>query len=275
MKQIITVIVLTLILTVSFTVSAQMEIKQARGKLTMLRVHDLGTKFGPSRDQIDVEVVIKLDSQPDMAFGFQLRNDRNFPAHKQILDLLRQAFNNNLYVFIYYKIKQDRKNGVIISAWLPPPEAIVIEVPNIVDIAEDPAAKPGRLDPSVLDEVPPPPPEFKDKGAPELMKEIQWLPLIEINLGPGESHNVTVSLTKPVLLLARAEWNGSVTPVKIFVEKDGTTLATGESYHIAPKQGSVIAYVEIHSMGDVIVLITNMDSVPTNVQLIVGTLPIS
>jgi hypothetical protein len=64
------------------------------GKLTLLRVHEVGTKFGPPADQIDAEVIVKLDSS-DKAFGFQLRRDSNAGAHAGMLDDLREAFNRD------------------------------------------------------------------------------------------------------------------------------------------------------------------------------------
>jgi imidazoleglycerol phosphate dehydratase HisB len=79
-----------------------------------LRVHDLGTAFGPPNDQIDVEVVIQLDSRPNQSFGFQLRNDNNQPARRGMLDLLRDAFNQNLQVTIDLDIEDGRNNGIII-----------------------------------------------------------------------------------------------------------------------------------------------------------------
>lgn len=63
------------------------------GKLTLLRVHDVGTKFGPPDDQLDVEVVIRLDSEPGRSFGFQLRNDEHGEANDGMLALLREAFD--------------------------------------------------------------------------------------------------------------------------------------------------------------------------------------
>ena len=52
------------------------------GKLSLLRVHDVGTGYGPATDFIDVEAIIWLDTKPGMAFGFQLRNDDNRPARQ-------------------------------------------------------------------------------------------------------------------------------------------------------------------------------------------------
>ena len=88
------------------------------GRLTMLRVHDKGTKFGPPSDQIDVEVVFKLHSHPDKAFGFTLRSDTNGPAHRGMLDLLRSAFDRNWQVSTDAEIGSGKKNGKSIRVWL-------------------------------------------------------------------------------------------------------------------------------------------------------------
>src|SRR5689334_7738059 len=88
------------------------------GKITFLRVHDVGTGFGPPNDSIDVEVVVKLDSAPNNAFGFQLRNDGNRPARAGMLDLLQDAFNNNWTVALDYNIDAGKANGVVIRTAL-------------------------------------------------------------------------------------------------------------------------------------------------------------
>jgi hypothetical protein len=74
----------------------------AEGKLSFLRAHDVGTKFGPPGDQLDVEVVVRLDSEPEMAFGFQLRADGNEAARSGMLDTLRTAFNRDRRVRLDY-----------------------------------------------------------------------------------------------------------------------------------------------------------------------------
>lgn len=93
---------------------------QSSGKLTFLRVHDVGTGWGPPSDFIDVEVVVRLDSREGEAFGFQLRNDQNLPARQGMLDLLRDAFSQNSTVTIDYDIDPGKKNGVIIRTALTP-----------------------------------------------------------------------------------------------------------------------------------------------------------
>ena len=98
--------------------NAQKQLLQASGKVTMIRVHEVGTGYGAAPDLIDAEVIIKLNSEPNKSFGFQLRNDKNLAAHQGMLDLLRDAFNNNWTTTIDYDISPRRNNGLIIRVWL-------------------------------------------------------------------------------------------------------------------------------------------------------------
>jgi hypothetical protein len=84
------------------------------GKIVFLRAHDLGTRFGPPNDQLDVEAVFCLNAIGDGAFGFQLRNDNNLPARQAMFSLLRDAFVNNLPVTADFLIDTGKKNGVAI-----------------------------------------------------------------------------------------------------------------------------------------------------------------
>ena len=95
-----------------------MAIVQSSGNLTLLRTHDVGTGYGPPDDQIDVEVVVWLDTMPDYAFGFQLRDDANRPLRQGMLDILRDAFDNDWQVTLDYEIEEGQQNGVIRRAWL-------------------------------------------------------------------------------------------------------------------------------------------------------------
>lgn len=79
----------------------------------MLRVHDLGTAYGPPEDRIDAEVVISLDTEPDKAFGFQLRDDANRPAAEGMLRLLRDSFNRGRRVRIDFSRSSCRTGRII------------------------------------------------------------------------------------------------------------------------------------------------------------------
>lgn len=72
------------------------------GRLTFLRVHDVGTGYGPPFDFIDVEVVCQVDSRPGQGFGFQLRDDASAMDRKGMLDVLRTAFSSGSRIRIDY-----------------------------------------------------------------------------------------------------------------------------------------------------------------------------
>lgn len=90
------------------------------GKMSLLRVHDRGTKFGHPSDAIDAEVVIQFLGRPDEAFGFQLRNDANGPAREGMLGLLRDAFGKGSVVNIDYDrdTAAGKRLGMIMRVWL-------------------------------------------------------------------------------------------------------------------------------------------------------------
>jgi hypothetical protein len=97
----------------------QVDLLQSSGKITFLRVHDVGTGYGPSSDFIDGEVVIKLNTEGNkMAFGFQLRNDANSLVHQAMLDLMRDAYMNDWTVTIDYQRPRGKNHGDIIRVWL-------------------------------------------------------------------------------------------------------------------------------------------------------------
>lgn len=97
-----------------------MALLQSSGKLSFLRVHETGTRFGPPTDQLDVEVIFGLEGKQG-AFGFQLRRDAAGPARQAMLDLLRDAFNNGWTVHTDYEIAEGRRNGTVIRVWITRP----------------------------------------------------------------------------------------------------------------------------------------------------------
>lgn len=83
------------------------------GRVTALRVNDVGIPFGPPSDFIDGEVIIKLDTDPVRSFGFKLRGDANGPAHRRMLDLLRDSFARDRSVQVAY-VRTGLRTGRII-----------------------------------------------------------------------------------------------------------------------------------------------------------------
>jgi hypothetical protein len=82
------------------------------GTLTLLRVHDVGTGYGSGGDFLDVEVIVRFNTEPDNAYGFQLREDANSLVRQGMLDLLRDAFDNNWTVTV------NECDDVIFRVWL-------------------------------------------------------------------------------------------------------------------------------------------------------------
>ena len=100
------------------------------GTLSLLRVHEVGSGYGPPTDFIDVEVVAQFVGDTADAYGFQLRNDSNEPVRQGMLDLLRDAFDHNWIVHIDYNTPAGKHNGIIVRTWLTKPPSVVVNRPD-------------------------------------------------------------------------------------------------------------------------------------------------
>jgi hypothetical protein len=83
------------------------------GRITLLRLENVGTGYGPPTDSLDVEAVVWLDTAPGRAFGFQLRTGAAEGDHTGMLDLLRDAFEEDRPVRIDYT-RTGLRNGTIL-----------------------------------------------------------------------------------------------------------------------------------------------------------------
>lgn len=90
-----------------------MAIKSASGPVSYLRVHRVGTKYGPPQDQLDVEVVVKLANVPG-AYGFQLRSDANQAVGEAMFGLLSDAFDAHKPVTLEYEERPGKANQPIL-----------------------------------------------------------------------------------------------------------------------------------------------------------------
>jgi photosystem II stability/assembly factor-like uncharacterized protein len=73
-----------------------------QGRVRFLRVHDVGTGFGPPGDALDAEVIAQLDTEPGRSFGARLRPGADAGAHEGMLDLLRDSFSSGRPVRIEF-----------------------------------------------------------------------------------------------------------------------------------------------------------------------------
>ena len=116
-KQVIASLALGLTL-LGVTATADAAYIETWGPLSLLRVHDVGTGYGPASDFIDVEVVIAFSTNPDKAYGFKLRNDTNRAVHEGMLDVLRDAFANGWTVVINAELPAGKNHGVLNRVWI-------------------------------------------------------------------------------------------------------------------------------------------------------------
>jgi hypothetical protein len=92
------------------------------GKLSLLRVNNLNDRFGPMGDQITAEVIFRLASQPNRAFGVRLRDDANLAVGQGMLDLLRDAMRHGWVVNLDADVPNGKQNGIAVRVWLTQPQ---------------------------------------------------------------------------------------------------------------------------------------------------------
>ena len=96
-----------------------MALLNTSGKIKMLRVNEIGDRFGPAADFIQAEVIVQLDHQTgDTASGFKLRADASQPVRQGMLDLLRDAFNHGWRVHFDHEVPAGKAKGTIIRVWV-------------------------------------------------------------------------------------------------------------------------------------------------------------
>jgi hypothetical protein len=83
------------------------------GKITYIRVSPHGG-YGAPQDHLNTQVVIKLDTKPDMAFGFELTaGSPDLPTNLAMLSILRDAYIHKFTISIGYWIEELKNTGVI------------------------------------------------------------------------------------------------------------------------------------------------------------------
>jgi hypothetical protein len=88
-------------------------LQAAIGRITLLRVHDKGSGYGPPDDELDAEAIVWLDTEPEKAFGLQLRDNADQPAASGMLDLLRDAFNRGRRIRLEFERSGCRTGRIV------------------------------------------------------------------------------------------------------------------------------------------------------------------
>jgi hypothetical protein len=82
MKRLTHLLAVMLVAAAAVSAPAQAAIQQVSGRLTMLRVHQAGTGYGPAGDHLDADAIVQLKTAPGKAFWFSASREypRPFPA---------------------------------------------------------------------------------------------------------------------------------------------------------------------------------------------------
>ena len=83
------------------------------GKVTSIRAQTQGLEYGDKSDFLDAEVLVKLDSAPEMTFGYRY-HDNSQPSLTLMADLLKEAYINGLPVKIFHTQLPQKRNQAII-----------------------------------------------------------------------------------------------------------------------------------------------------------------
>lgn len=91
-----------------------MPLEGIKGQVKFLRVGDPTNVWGPPNDAMRTEVVVILDTQPDIAAGIELEEgDPALPSRLAMLSVLRDAYVHKLQVGIAVERPQGKKTGIL------------------------------------------------------------------------------------------------------------------------------------------------------------------
>lgn len=83
------------------------------GKITSIRAQIEGLEYGDKADFLDAELLVRLDSAPEMTFGFRY-HENSSPALSLMADLLKEAYFKGVPVKILHTQLPKKKNQTII-----------------------------------------------------------------------------------------------------------------------------------------------------------------
>lgn len=79
----------------------------------LLRVHDVGTMYGPPGDAIDAEAIIQLAATGSDAYGFTLRTGTDQATHRGMFRLLLDAYRTGRVVHVEYDRETHRTSRIV------------------------------------------------------------------------------------------------------------------------------------------------------------------
>lgn len=83
------------------------------GKITSIRAQIEGLEFGHKEDFLDAEILVRLDSAPEMTFGYRYHENAS-PSLALMADLLKEAYFRGVPVKLFHTQLPQKKNQTII-----------------------------------------------------------------------------------------------------------------------------------------------------------------
>jgi hypothetical protein len=114
----------------------------------------------------------------------------------------------------------------------------------------------------------PPPNDLELPEFIELFKNTQTPGLVEDDLSPGATRTVSLQVPGPFGLAGSARWIGTISPLKVTIALDGSTLATGTAYHFGLNRGGSYLRTQTTSGGLASMSVTNTSAVTVKVRIV-------
>lgn len=109
-----------------------------------------------------------------------------------------------------------------------------------------------------------------ETGAPDGVEKINYAPLAEVNLAPGDTHKVDLQAAGPSLLIGSAKWIGTTESLSVTLSFNGASVATGSGFSIGTDRGGSVVRAQTTAGGEVSLLVTNTSAVAVKVRIILG-----
>jgi hypothetical protein len=77
-------------------------IQAVEGVVKLIRLNEVGSGYGPHFDRLDMELILAVDSYPDLVIGLPMRGGPAEAVHWSMLTSLRAAFRRGSRVRLEY-----------------------------------------------------------------------------------------------------------------------------------------------------------------------------
>ena len=102
----------------------------------------------------------------------------------------------------------------------------------------------------------------------EIFDNVQAPPVVEEDLSPGATRTVSLQAPGPSGFSGSARWVGTISPLDVTIALDGSTLATGTTYHFGTNRGGSFLQAQADAGGLATMSVTNTSDVTVKVRIV-------